>query len=87
MNSLDDSTFIPFRLYHQITKLMPIASVEAVIVIKNALLLLRRKNSPGKGNGGSLAAEYIRENRSIKLSIGKLMRKRFRNQLLKINQC
>jgi colanic acid biosynthesis protein WcaH len=41
--------FIPDDVYDQITKLLPIASVEALIVIDKALLFLRRKNHPAKG--------------------------------------
>lgn len=41
--------FIPTVLYNQIVRLMPIASVEAVIKMDNALLFLRRKNQPAKG--------------------------------------
>ena len=41
--------FIPDDIYDQITKFLPIASVEALIVIDNALLFLRRNNQPAKG--------------------------------------
>jgi len=40
---------IPPRLYKQITASMPITSVEAMIVKGGALLLMKRKNSPAKG--------------------------------------
>lgn len=46
MTSNEESDFIPAKLYNQIMRLMPIVSVEAVIVIDNALLLLKRKNEP-----------------------------------------
>jgi colanic acid biosynthesis protein WcaH len=41
--------FIPLVLYNEILKLMPIASVEPVIVVDDALLLLKRENPPAKG--------------------------------------
>lgn len=49
MCSNEESDFIPSKLYNQIMKLIPIVSVEAVIMIGNALLLLKRKNEPAKG--------------------------------------
>ncbi len=45
----DESDFIPSALYDQIVRLMPIASVEAVIVMNGSLLFLRRKNNPAVG--------------------------------------
>lgn len=44
-----ESDFIPSALYDQIMQLMPIPSVEAVIVIEGSLLFLRRKNNPAIG--------------------------------------
>ncbi len=44
-----ENKFIPSALYSQITKTIPIPSVEALIVIDGALLFLRRKNQPAKG--------------------------------------
>ncbi len=44
-----ESGFVPSALYDQIVRLMPIASVEAVIVIDGSLLFLRRKNRPAVG--------------------------------------
>ena len=40
--------FIPDPLYNEIVKLMPIPSVEAIIVRNGKLLFLRRKNYPAK---------------------------------------
>lgn len=40
---------ISSSLYQQIMALMPIPSVEAIIMKDEALLFLRRKNSPAKG--------------------------------------
>jgi len=40
---------IPLTLYKLIVDLIPIASVEAIISKDNSLLLLRRQNSPAKG--------------------------------------
>jgi ADP-ribose pyrophosphatase YjhB (NUDIX family) len=40
---------IPSSLYNKITAIMPIASVEAIIVKDNAILFLKRTNSPAKG--------------------------------------
>ena len=40
---------IPSALYDQIVKLIPISSVEAVIVMDGGLLFLKRKNQPAKG--------------------------------------
>jgi ADP-ribose pyrophosphatase YjhB (NUDIX family) len=58
-------------------KLMPIASVEAVIVIDQALLFLRRKNHPAKGQwwfpGGRIHKDESLEealNREIKEETG-----------------
>ena len=41
--------FIPQTTYDQITKLMPIVSVEALIIADDKMLFLRRKNEPAKG--------------------------------------
>ena len=49
MSPSEESDFIPDILYDQIMKLMPIVSVEAIIVMDKALLFLRRKNQPAKG--------------------------------------
>ena len=40
---------IPSPIHKQIVSLMPIPSVEAMIVKDNSLLFLKRKNSPAKG--------------------------------------
>lgn len=40
---------IPSSLYDQISKCMPIACVEAMIVMNKSLLLLRRRNDPARG--------------------------------------
>ena len=40
---------IPASLYNQIVNVMPIPSVEAMIMKDNALLFMKRKNSPAKG--------------------------------------
>jgi len=40
---------IPTRLFNQIIKLLPIASVEAIIKKDNTLLFLKRNNPPVKG--------------------------------------
>jgi ADP-ribose pyrophosphatase YjhB (NUDIX family) len=45
----NESGFIHLTIYDQIIKLMPIPSVEAVIVIDGSLLFLRRKNDPAMG--------------------------------------
>lgn len=45
----DESGFIPSALYDQIMQLMPIPSVEAVIVVAGSLLFLKRKNNPASG--------------------------------------
>ena len=52
----EESDLKPTVLFDQIMRWIPIVSVEAVIVIDNSLLLLKRKNQPAKGNGGLLAA-------------------------------
>ena len=49
MESKNDADFIPSALYEQIMRLMPIPSVEAVIVMNGSLLFLRRKNDPALG--------------------------------------
>jgi ADP-ribose pyrophosphatase YjhB (NUDIX family) len=40
---------IPSSLYDQIVNVMPIPSVEAIVVKDDCLLLLRRRNNPAKG--------------------------------------
>ena len=40
---------IPSPIHRQITALMPIPSVEAMIVKDNSLLFLKRKNNPARG--------------------------------------
>jgi colanic acid biosynthesis protein WcaH len=45
----EKGSFIPDPLFNQIVKLLPIASVEALIVIDKSLLLLKRNNEPAKG--------------------------------------
>lgn len=49
MESKSETDFIPSALYDQIMQLMPIPSVEAVIVMNGSLLFLRRKNNPASG--------------------------------------
>jgi ADP-ribose pyrophosphatase YjhB (NUDIX family) len=44
-----ENNYIPIESYEQITRQLPIASVEALIVIDGALLFLKRKNPPAKG--------------------------------------
>jgi colanic acid biosynthesis protein WcaH len=46
---IEEADFIPAALYDQIVKLLPIVSVDAVIVIDKSLLLLKRNNQPAKG--------------------------------------
>jgi hypothetical protein len=43
-----ENNFIPTDLYSQIVKLIPIVSVEALIIIDYALLFLKRNNQPAK---------------------------------------
>jgi colanic acid biosynthesis protein WcaH len=49
VNSENGSGFIPSAIYDQIIGLMPIPSLEAVIVMNGSLLFLRRKNNPATG--------------------------------------
>ena len=50
MNSkMNKSGFISPDIYDQIIKIIPIASVEAVIMINGSLLFLKRKNNPAMG--------------------------------------
>ena len=49
MSSDKEVNLIPSKIYNRIVKLMPIVSIEAVIVKDNALLFLRRNNEPAKG--------------------------------------
>ena len=49
MKSKYETDFIPAALYDQIMQLMPIPSVEAIIIMKGSLLFLRRKNNPASG--------------------------------------
>jgi ADP-ribose pyrophosphatase YjhB (NUDIX family) len=49
MESKNEIDFIPSALYDQIMQLMPIPSVEAVIVMNGSLLFLNRKNQPAAG--------------------------------------
>ena len=68
MHSTKDSDFIPDELYHQIMKLLPIVSVEAVIMIGNSLLFLRRKNEPALGEWW-FAGGRIRKGESLKQAL------------------
>jgi ADP-ribose pyrophosphatase YjhB (NUDIX family) len=68
---------IPYILYDQIVKWLPIASVEAVIIMDKALLFLRRKNHPAMGEwwfaGGRIRkGESLEEalNREVKEDLG-----------------
>ena len=45
----EDIDYIPEGLFAEMVKRLPIASVDAVIVVDGALLLLKRNNSPAKG--------------------------------------
>ena len=54
---------IPSTFYEQITKCMPIPSVDALIVIRKSLLLLRRNNHPARGQWW-LAGGRIRKGES-----------------------
>ena len=47
-SEIKENGYIPSDLYNQIVKLMPIVSVEAVIVMDKALMFLKRKNQPAK---------------------------------------
>jgi colanic acid biosynthesis protein WcaH len=49
MSTSEKTQFISQALYDQITKSLPIVSVEAVIKIDDALLFLKRNNQPAKG--------------------------------------
>ncbi len=49
MDSDKESNFIPTELFNKIIKVMPIVSVEAVIIIDDALLFLKRNNQPAQG--------------------------------------
>jgi colanic acid biosynthesis protein WcaH len=49
MSPKQDSNFIPIEFYDKILKVLPIASVEALILIDAALLFLKRNNEPAKG--------------------------------------
>ena len=61
----NETDFIPSALYDQIIQLMPIPSVEAVIMIKGSLLFLRRKNNPASGQwwfaGGRIHKDELLE--------------------------
>jgi colanic acid biosynthesis protein WcaH len=41
--------YIPTKRYNEIVRCMPIVSVEALIVINDSLLFMRRNNEPAKG--------------------------------------
>ena len=45
----EENDFLPDVLYGQIVKRLPIVSVDALIVVDGALLLVRRNNEPVKG--------------------------------------
>jgi ADP-ribose pyrophosphatase YjhB (NUDIX family) len=61
----NETDFIPSALYDQIMQLMPIPSVEAVIMINGSLLFLRRKNNPASGQwwfaGGRIHKDELLE--------------------------
>lgn len=44
-----ETDFIPTELYNKIVEVLPIASVEAVIEMNKGLLVLKRNNTPAKG--------------------------------------
>ena len=68
MPSTKDNDYIPDELYHQIMELLPIVSVEAVIMIGNSLLFLRRKNEPALGEWW-FAGGRIRKGESLKQAL------------------
>jgi len=49
MVSKKDANFIPDALFGEIVRCLPILSVEALIVVDDALLFLKRNNDPVKG--------------------------------------
>jgi colanic acid biosynthesis protein WcaH len=58
--------FIPEELYHQILLNMPIACVDVAIVARGAVLLVKRKDAPARGDwwvpgGRVLKGETMRE--------------------------
>ena len=55
---------IPSTFYEQITKCMPIPSVDALMVINKSLLLLRRNNHPAMGQWW-LSGGRIRKGESL----------------------
>ena len=63
--SKEENDLIPAVLFEQIVRRMPIVSVEAVIVIDNSLLLLKRNNEPAKGQWW-FAGGRIRKEESLK---------------------
>ena len=65
MVAWEESDLIPAVLFDQIVKLMPIVSVEAIIVMDKSLLFLRRKNEPAKGEWW-FAGGRIRKEESLK---------------------
>jgi colanic acid biosynthesis protein WcaH len=61
----EESDLKPTVLFDQIVRWTPIVSVEAIIVIDNSLLLLKRKNQPAKGQWW-FACGRIRKDESLK---------------------
>jgi len=45
----EGANYIPDGLFREIMKQLPIVSVDAIIVVDGALLLMKRNNSPAKG--------------------------------------
>jgi colanic acid biosynthesis protein WcaH len=86
MAPMNKDDFIPSGLYNQIVELLPIASAEALIVISNKLLFLKRKNEPAKGQwwfpGGRIRKgesieealkREVREETGLEISIVRLI--------------
>jgi colanic acid biosynthesis protein WcaH len=49
MSQNQESNYIPDNLYNQIMNVIPIVSVEAMIVNNQGILFLKRNNQPAKG--------------------------------------
>jgi colanic acid biosynthesis protein WcaH len=86
MSLCDDKGYVSSFIYDQITKLMPVVSIEALIVMNESLLFLKRNNHPAKGQwwfpGGRIrkgeslleaCAREVREETGLEVSSLKLI--------------
>ncbi len=69
-----DAKFVPTPLYHQILVRMPIACVDIAIVAGGAVLLVKRKDAPAKGQwwvpGGRVIKGEMMKETAVREEVG-----------------